>query len=118
MDKKERMKIIKELCYKADYELLDGTHEYPKHIRLNGIGDIWPTTGTLKLNGKGGFFKGSKGAYKLAEVLGKQSTVLNVKKGMRQEINDIKKLFEAMNEQVIHLTECLEDIQFTLESKK
>lgn len=118
MDKKERMKICKELCYEADYDILDGTHDYPKHIRLNGIGDIWPTTGTLKLNGNKNWFKGSKGVYKLAEVLGKKDNVLHVKKGMRQDINELKSYFEGINEQVKHLTECMESIQHDIELLK
>lgn len=115
MNKQEIMQVCKELCYKADYEILDGTHEYPKHIRLIGIGDIWPTTGTLKLNGNKSWFKKSKGVYKLAELLGCKDKILNVKKGMRQEINDLKAYFEALNEQVKHLTECMESIQYDIE---
>lgn len=112
------MSICKELCYKADYEILDGTHEYPKHIRLNGIGDIWPTTGTLKLNGSKAWFKKAKGVYKLADILGSGDKILNVKKGMRTEINDLKNYFEALNEQVKHLTECMEAIQHDIELLK
>lgn len=115
MDKKERMKLCKELCYKVDYEILDGTHEYPKHIRLRGIGDIWATTGTLKLNGDKNFYKGSKGVCKLAEVLDKKHVTLHVKKGMRQDIDELKACFEALNNQVQHLTECLESMQYDIE---
>lgn len=118
MDKEERIRLCKELCYKADYEILNGTHEYPKHIRLNGVGDIWPTTGTLKLNGSKDFYKGSKGVYKLAEVLGNKDAVLNVKKGMRQEINDLKSYVKYLNEQVKHLTGCVESIQYDIEILK
>jgi hypothetical protein len=118
MNKKEVMKVCKELCYKASYEILSGTHEYPTHIRLDGIGDIWPTTGTLKLNGQKNFFKSSKGVYKLAEILESKTEILHVKKGMRVEINDLKSYFEAMSEQIKHLTECLESVQYDLETLK
>lgn len=118
MDKKERMKLCKELCYKADYEILNGTHEYPKHIRLIGIGDIWPTTGTLKVNGDKNFYKGTKGVFKLAELLGKKDTILHVKKGMRKEINDLKVYFEALNEQMKNLTDCMETMMHDIELLK
>ena len=116
MNKQERMKIVKDLAFTQDYTILDGTHEYPKHIRINGICDIWPTTGTLKINGNKGFFKGSKGVYKFAEILDKKLAVLDVKKGMREEINELKQIIKSMDIQLNHLTECMEDIQFTIES--
>ena len=118
MNKKEIMKICKELCYKSSYEILNGSHEHPTHIRLDGIGDIWPTTGTLKLNGQKSFFKGAKGVYKLAEILESKTEILHVKKGMRAEINDLKAYIEAMNEQIKHLTEFLESVQYDIETLK
>jgi len=118
MNKKDIMRICKELCYAADYKILDGTVERPKHIRLKGIGDIWPTTGTLKLNGKNGFYKKESGVYKLGEILKGGDKVLGVKKRMRQEIDDLKSYFEALNEQVKHLTECMEAIQHDIELLK
>ena len=112
MDKKERMALCKELCYKVDYTILGGDHEYPKHIRLNGIGDIWPTTGTLKLNGNKNFYKGAKGVFKLAETLGEKDTILHVKKGMRKEIDHLKKVISDQNAAIENLFGRLEGVEF------
>lgn len=117
MDKKERMKLCKELCYKADYEILDGTHEYPKHIRLNGIGDIWPTTGTLKLNGSKAWFKKDRGVYKLAEILEK-SIPKNVKPKLAVRMEHLESQLDAMFNQVKELTECMESVMHDIELLK
>lgn len=117
MNKQERMKLIRDLIKNEKYQILSGDEQFPTHIRIHDICDVWPTTGTIKLHGKNQFYKASKGVYKLAQLLNKTDKALNVKKGMRDEINHLKTLFESMNEQVKHLTECVEDMQFTLESK-
>ena len=117
MNKQERMKIVKDLAFTQDYTILDGTHEYPKHIRLDGICDIWPTTGTLKINGKSGFLKGDKGVNKFAEILNKKISPEAVKSSMRKEIDTLKQTVKSMDLQIKHLTECMEDMQFTIEAK-
>ena len=110
MNKKEIMRLIKELCFTQDYEILNGTHEYPKHIRLNGIGDVWPTTGTLKLNGDKVFYKKMAGLNKLASVLDKKINPDEVKKKMIDRISELENLLEAALNQITELTEYAESM--------
>jgi len=103
---KEANKIIKELCYSTGYQILDGTHERPKHIRLLDLDlDVWPTTGTVS-NRKGKYYKGERGLNYLAELLGRK--VENKKASMTNRIDELER-------QVVDLIEVVEDLQFTIE---
>ena len=105
--KRSDRRLIKELCYSTNYEILSGTTEKPIHIRLNDFGvDVWATTGTLKDN-KGVFHRGGHGLVFLGELLGRKIEYAKTKMNTR---------IEHLESQVSHLTECMEDMQFTIES--
>lgn len=44
------MKAVKDS--NLSYKILDGDEEKPKHIRIDGWGDVWPSTATFRHAGK------------------------------------------------------------------
>lgn len=59
MNKKQRIKWIHKAINQSGkpYKILDEGPIGPRHIRVEGVGDIWPSTGTYSV--KGNFKKGS-----------------------------------------------------------
>lgn len=49
--KLERAKEILNLIHKhkPNYQILDGDESEPRHVRIDGFGDIWPATGTYRI---------------------------------------------------------------------
>jgi hypothetical protein len=111
MNKKEKLNLIKELAYKKDYEILAGTHEFPSHIRINDICDIW-SNGTLKIHGKHGFIKGDKGLNRFAQLMGDEKTPDSIKKSMRAEIDSLKQIVEKQEAAISNLFNRLEEVEF------
>ncbi len=116
MKKTERLRLIKEMCYRVDYQLLSGTHERPTHIRIDDIGDVWPTTGTLKLNNTKGYIKGDRGMYKLAEVLDVIMPEAVAKTKVSDRCMILENEVKSLKEEIKHLTQCMEDQQEQLNS--
>lgn len=124
MDKKQIKTLIKNIAYSQDYEILSGTHEHPEHIRIKGKCDIW-SNGTFKSHTSDKYIKGSKGIEALAKLFN-----VNVKDKMNAKIEkqneSINRAFdmigtlqnevEQLREQNKHLTQCMEDLQFTIET--
>lgn len=54
MNKREKAKYILKLVGDRglSYEVLSKSGSTPNHIRVNGFGDIWPSTATHMINGK------------------------------------------------------------------
>lgn len=111
MNKKEKLNLIKKLAYKKDYEILAGTHEFPSHIRINNICDIW-SNGTLKIHGKHGFIKGDKGLNRFAQLMGDAKTPDSIKKSMRAEIDSLKQIVEKQEAAISNLFDRLEEVEF------
>ncbi len=114
MNKKEKLNLIKKLAYKKDYEILAGTHEFPSHIRINDICDIW-SNGTLKIHGKHGFIKGDKGLNRFAQLMGDAKTPDSIKKSMRAEIDSLKHLNIKQGEKIKGLNVALHNVYERLE---
>ena len=59
MNKKQRVNWIYESIKKTNkpFKVLNEDSRGPSHIRVDGVGDIWPSTGTYSIKGK--FKKGN-----------------------------------------------------------
>ncbi len=114
MNKQERLKLIKEMAYKRNHEILSGTHDDPTHIRIDELCDIW-SNGTLKIHGKKGFIKGEKGFQRFAQLMNDGVTPESIKLSMRQEIDNLKHLNIKQGEKIKGLNVALHNVYERLE---
>ena len=99
MQKVEKLRMIMTAVKGSgrNYEILDGSDHAPKHIRVKGWGDIWPSTGTYKKGKK--FVR--KNIPQLITSLG--SDYIEPKKKVRIDIEAVLKRLAALEEYVSHL---------------
>lgn len=92
--KKQRAKQIMRALSGLEYTVLDDRSGTPIHVRVEGYGDIWPTTGTYRK------YDGSKGKG-VNGFLGKDC----------QEEPDLEKRVSDLEEYVAHLEHELSEIK-------
>lgn len=101
MNREERhnevIKALKENDY--NWETLDSNNGILIHIRVNGIGDIWPTSGTYRIGGR--FYK--KDFKGLIQRITGKLPIKPEKKNNDQIINELLKRVEDLEVEVVYL---------------
>lgn len=110
MEKTEIKVLCKRLLNGVNYEILDGAMPTPKHIRIAGMCDVWPQTGTIKVNGSKYFIKGELGLKKLAELLG--DPIKQIKDSQSERITTLERQVKKLLADNEYLSECVEELLF------
>ena len=110
MNKQEKIALVMNAVTKfgRPYTILDGNYKSAKHIRIEGWGDIWPTTGTFK--------KGKKFTRKNIPLLLKElgSDYTPKQKKPKVDIQALAKRLTELEEYVAHLEYRIENPSYDL----
>ena len=81
------LEILKAIKSKyPEFKILDGDELSPKHIRVEGFGDVWPATGTYRIGKE--YFRNNPKALLIA--LGQEHKPAGGKPSLSQRVQELE----------------------------